>query len=140
MAVLKKLFCSLCNTEIKIKKKDYSTCNCGDTKIYKDIKVLSKPTVNTNFSTEELLELFSNQGVWLCETKNDWISVKDRLPENDDDVIGVFLGWDDIEFQVVISYDHIEKGFFDNEGSENKKIQYWMKLPSTDNLKFERNG
>ena len=136
MAVLKKLFCSMCNTEIKIKKKDYSTCNCGDTKIYKDIKVLSKPTVNTNFSTEELLELFSNQGVWLCETKNVWISVKDRLPENDDFVIGVWIGWDRMEIQTVVTYDFDEKSFGDQQGGM-VDIQYWRELESTDGLEFD---
>ena len=65
-------------------------------------------------------------------TDNGWFSVKDGLPENNDEVICLFIGWDRFEFQKVLSYDVVAK-----EWSEDVFVQYWRKLESTEGLEFD---
>jgi len=61
----------------------------------------------------------------------EWISVKNRLPEPNVDVLVNFNGWDDLEFQRVLEYCPIDNIFFDWRGEEyNLNIStHWMPLP-----------
>ena len=60
----------------------------------------------------------------------EWISVNDKLPQDDIDVLCLFTGWDDMQFQRVLSYDELEKEWVDWEGYTHNKITHWMPLPN----------
>ena len=60
-----------------------------------------------------------------------WISVKDRLPENTDEVLVCFIGWDDLQFQSVM---YLENGDWYNEhGDPCYTVTHWMPLPEPPN-------
>ena len=59
---------------------------------------------------------------------DNWISVEDRLPENDDDVLAVFVGWDDLKFQRVLDYDRDADEWSDWRGDEYKTVIAWRTL------------
>jgi len=64
--------------------------------------------------------------------KTEWISVKDRLPDNHDDVLVVGEGWDNMNWWRIYFY---EKGiWYTIDGDEvneqsQSKITHWMPLP-----------
>ena len=60
----------------------------------------------------------------------EWISVNDKLPKHEEDVLCAFLGWDNITFQRVLSYDTENEVWYDWEGNCYRKITHWMELPS----------
>lgn len=57
----------------------------------------------------------------------EWISVKDRLPDNAGDVLCLFIGWDDMIFHGVAF--HEEDGWYDSDGESVNNVIYWMPLP-----------
>ncbi len=61
----------------------------------------------------------------------EWISVKDRLPEPDVDVLVNFTGWDDMEFQRVLEYCTVDNAFYDWRGDIYKLniVTHWMLIP-----------
>ena len=61
----------------------------------------------------------------------EWISIKDKLPEPDVDVLVNFIGWDDMRFQRVLEYCSRDNIFSDWQGEEYemKIVTHWMPLP-----------
>lgn len=48
-------------------------------------------------SPEEVMKFWNEQGVLFYPPENDgWVSVDDKLPENDDEVLAFWIGWDDM--------------------------------------------
>lgn len=59
-----------------------------------------------------------------------WINVKDQLPHRDqEDVLAVFIGWDDMEFYRTLEYDHGEKEWLDWKGNIYNTVKAWMPIP-----------
>ena len=59
--------------------------------------------------------------------KTEWISVKDRLPENK----GRYLTYNNLEYPYVWQavYRYTEKGFLNNELDSVISVTHWMPLP-----------
>ena len=57
-----------------------------------------------------------------------WIKVTERLPD-DEDVLASFKGWDDIEFQRVLYFDHSDNKWYDWSATEHTNVTHWMPLP-----------
>ena len=63
----------------------------------------------------------------------EWISVKDRLPENSDEVICLFTGWDDMRCYRTLSFDKEYMIWFNWSGLEYITVTHWMPLPEPPN-------
>ena len=59
-----------------------------------------------------------------------WISVKDRLPENNDEVI-VIINYNNVYYRPFTSVFLVDSGFTGSDASEN--ITHWMPLPEPPN-------
>lgn len=59
----------------------------------------------------------------------EWISVEDRLPENDDEVLALFIGWDDMKVIRTLEYDKGWEEWSDWNGQVYKNITHWAKMP-----------
>ena len=57
-----------------------------------------------------------------------WIDVNDRLPKDDDEVLCIIPGWDDLEYIRTLSYDPPFKEWSDWNG-EIYLPTHWMVLP-----------
>ena len=60
-----------------------------------------------------------------------WISVKDRLPNEDEvynDLLCYFEGWDDTFFMRTLEYDINVEEWSDHEGNEYKKVTHWKQI------------
>ena len=64
-----------------------------------------------------------------------WILVDDRLPDNGQEVLAAFVGWDDIIFQRTLGCDNEGEEWSDWNGQEYSKVIAWKPLPSDKNLK-----
>jgi hypothetical protein len=60
---------------------------------------------------------------------NQWISVEDRLPEDDEPVLACFVGWDDMKFIRVLEYYSQEKEWEDWNCITHSNVTHWMPLP-----------
>ena len=58
----------------------------------------------------------------------EWISVKDRLPNDEEDYLIIYLGWDDLIFHKVLYYCKTEKVWYDNNMDEYI-VTHWQPLP-----------
>ena len=58
-----------------------------------------------------------------------WIDLEKELPPNGVDVLCCFIGWDDMVFQRVLSYDEDENYFDDWNGVMHEGITHWTYLP-----------
>jgi len=60
----------------------------------------------------------------------EWISVIERMPKDDEDVLCVFTGWDDMKFQRVLSFDEAHGEWVDWNGLKHNNVTHWMELPA----------
>lgn len=58
---------------------------------------------------------------------SDWISVEDRLPEEDEDVLGYVIGRN-VDAPAVVFYWSEEEGWFSN-GARDLNVTHWQPLP-----------
>jgi hypothetical protein len=58
-----------------------------------------------------------------------WISVKDRLPENRDDVLLCRKWWNEIRNPQMGWYNEVSRSWFDLSNREIHNVTHWMPLP-----------
>lgn len=58
-----------------------------------------------------------------------WVRVEDGLPKDEEEVLCLFTGWDDMQFQRTLSYDKIEKNWYDWNGVKHETVTHWQPLP-----------
>lgn len=70
------------------------------------------------------IEMTPSQVLEYAELKesNTWVSVDERLPDDEEDYLCEFIGWDDMRFQRVLSWDLIEECWSDHNGDEYKTV------------------
>ena len=60
----------------------------------------------------------------------EWIKIEEALPKNTDDVLCIIIGWDDMEFHVILMYED-DEWFNDGGYSSGDTVTHWMPLPIT---------
>ena len=58
-----------------------------------------------------------------------WILISDRLPDNGQEVLAAFVGWDDLIFQRTLEYDNENNEWFDWSGIDYYTVLAWQPLP-----------
>lgn len=65
-------------------------------------------------------------------TVQEWISVKDRLPERMGKYVCCYVFGENVEYpfeQVLWYYPHLEEPHFQHEGSMGLRVTHWMPMP-----------
>ncbi len=64
-----------------------------------------------------------------------WILISDRLPDNGQEVLAAFVGWDDLIFQRTLEYDNENNEWSDWNGIDYYTVIAWQPLPDDKHLK-----
>ena len=62
-----------------------------------------------------------------------WIKISEQLPTTDDEVLALFVGWDDMKCQRVLMYEPLWFCWSDWQGLEYKTVTHWQHLPEEPN-------
>lgn len=58
-----------------------------------------------------------------------WISVEDRLPEDEEDKLILLIGWDDMLFQRVALHNDSDKNWYGWDSTKYNTVTHWQPLP-----------